>query len=414
LLTDKVNSNSVLIGEHLFAMGINVSRVTTVGDSLPEMTAVFSDALNRSDIIISTGGLGPTFDDLTRQAVSQVTGRALKEDTVVLETIRGFFARRKAAMPENNRLQAQVLEGAEVLNNPNGTAPGQLLEFPDSKHDNKKKLVALLPGPPREMLPMLEAIAGRLKPFSGILQKRFVLRITGIGESLVEEKLRPVLEAERKLESGVVNFGIVASHDMIIDMKATVSGTDEMEIDETIKNIKKEFRDILGDHVFGEGRQTLEGAVGELLSHKKQTLALAESCTGGMVAARITNQPGSSAYFLEGIVTYSNTAKERLLKVNPETILAHGAVSQQTAVEMAEGVRSISGADYAMSITGIAGPGGGTAEKPVGLVYIGLVSPAIKEVFKYQFSGTRGDIRTRAANTALDILRRYLLNPKGR
>ncbi len=414
-MTDKVNSNSVLIGEHLFALGMNVARVTTVGDSLPEMESVFAGAIERADIVISTGGLGPTFDDLTRQVVSRVTGRELKENNAVLETIRGFFVKRKVSMPENNRLQAQILEGAEVLNNTNGTAPGQLLEFTGAKYGNTKKMIVLLPGPPREMLPMFEAVAlGRLKPLSKSLQKRFVLRITGLGESVVEEKLRPVLEAERKLESGVVSFGIVASHDMIIDMKATVRGTDEMEIDETIKNIKKEFRDILGDNVFGEGRQTLEGAVGELLGHKKQTLALAESCTGGMVGARITNQPGSSAYFLEGIVTYSNAAKERLLKVNPETIRDYGAVSQQTAIEMAEGVRSISGADYALSITGIAGPGGSTAEKPVGLVYIGLVSSAIKEVFKYQFSGTRSDIRTRAANTALDLLRRYLLNSKGR
>jgi nicotinamide-nucleotide amidase len=394
-------------------MGMCVSRVTTVGDSLSEMTAVFTEALERADIIISTGGLGPTFDDLTRQVVSQVTGRELKENGVVLKTISGYFTKRKIVMPANNRLQALILDGAEVLGNPNGTAPGQLLEYLSAKNGKKHKMIVLLPGPPREMLPMFEQIVLKnLKPLSGGLQKRFMLRIAGLGESIVEEKLRPVLEAERKLESGVVSFGIVA-HDMIIDMKATVSGTDEMEIDETVKNIKKEFRDILGDNVFGEDRQTLEGAVGELLSQKKQTLALAESCTGGLVGARITNQPGSSAYFLEGIVTYSNAAKERLLKVNPETISGYGAVSQQTAIEMAEGARAISGADYAMSITGIAGPGGGTAEKPVGLVYIGLVAPKIKEVFKYQFSGTRNDIRVRAANTALDILRRHLLNSEG-
>jgi nicotinamide-nucleotide amidase len=306
-----------------------------------------------------------------------------------------------------------MLEGAESLANSNGTAPGQALSLPCNKRSKNKKMIVLLPGPPREMLPMFEHFAlSRLKSMSDGMNKRFILRIAGMGESAVEEKLRPVLEAERKLDSGVVSFGIVA-HDMIIDIKAAVSGDDEMLIDETLTNIKKEFRDILGDAVYGEDKQTLEGVVGELLSRKKQTLALAESCTGGIVASRITNQPGSSAYFLEGVVTYSNAAKERLLKVNPETINEYGSVSQQAAIEMADGERAESGADYALSITGIAGPGGGTAEKPVGLVYIALAAPTIKEVYKHQFLGTRNDIRQRAANTALDILRRQLLSAQG-
>jgi nicotinamide-nucleotide amidase len=252
-----------------------------------------------------------------------------------------------------------------------------------------------------------------LKRYEKGFLKSFTLHICGMGESLVDEKIRPIIETERKLESESVSFAILA-HQMIIDVKANVQGNDEMILDETIHNLKLEFKEVLQENIYGEDKETLESVVGNLLAKNGRTLSVAESCTGGLLSHRITNIPGSSMYFKEGVVTYSNESKIKNLNVRRETIEGFGAVSEETALEMVRGIKRISDSDYAISITGIAGPSGGTKEKPVGLVYIGLSTPKADKVFNFNFSGGRIDIRQRSANFALDILRRELLKEKHR
>jgi nicotinamide-nucleotide amidase len=275
-----------------------------------------------------------------------------------------------------------------------------------------KTLFFLLPGPPREMQPMFEHhVLPQVKKYASGIKKSFVLHMCGLGESAADEKIRPIIEAERKLESGIVDFTILA-HQMLVDIKASVSGKDEMLIDETITNLRHEFREVLGDNIYGEDRQTLEGAVGDLLVKHKRTLALAESCTGGLVAQKITNVAGSSLYFRQGVVTYSNESKISLLGVEEPVLIEVGAVSAEVAVAMASGALESFAADLAVSVTGIAGPGGGTAEKPVGLVWFGLASSDHEEpmTVRREFSGSRrGAIRLRATALALDLLRREAL-----
>ena len=409
LLTGKVNTNISYIGEKLSSIGLGVSFETSVGDNIEDIKEALEQAVKRSQVIITTGGLGPTFDDLTREAVSKVLDRPLTLKREILSAIAKRFLDRNIEMPRNNERQAYIIEGAQVIANPNGTAPGQIIEFEKNK---KKKILILLPGPPKEVQAIFEkTVFPFLKKYETGFRKKFTLHICGEAESLVDDKIRPIIESEAKLEAGPdsgIIFSILA-HQMIIDIGVSVSGKDEMLVDETISNLKNEFYHILGDSIYGEDKKTLEGIAGELLSKNKKTLAVAESCTGGVVSHRITNIAGSSLYFKQGAVTYSNESKIKILGVSRETIEKYGAVSAQTAIEMADGMRSIALSDYALSITGIAGPGGGTEEKPVGLVYIGLCGPEIKEAYKYQFMGSRIEIRQRAANQSLDLLRRQLL-----
>ncbi|MFH1368691.1 MAG: competence/damage-inducible protein A [Elusimicrobiota bacterium] len=411
LLTGKLNSNVSYLGDRLSSIGLDFSRVITSGDDRKEIERVFSESINRSDIIISTGGLGPTFDDLTREAVAKVLDRPLALDRETLSAITQHFIKRNVEMPKNNERQAYVVEGAKILQNAFGTAPGQIIEIAGGKGKAKKpsKIIVLLPGPPQEMQSMFEAhVFSYLKKFETKIKKRFTLHIFGMPESAVDEKIRPIIEAERKLESENVEFGILA-HKMIIDVKASVSGEDELNVDETINALKNELHSVLGDNIYGQDKQTLESVVGDLFIKNRKTLSIAESCTGGLVAHRVTNVPGSSLYFRQCAVVYSNESKIKILGVNEDTINNFGAVSEQTAVELAEGMRNKALTDYAISITGIAGPAGGTSEKPIGLVYIGICGPDIKQVFKYNFSGNRLEIRERATNQALDLLRRELI-----
>ncbi|MCB4792848.1 MAG: competence/damage-inducible protein A [Elusimicrobia bacterium] len=413
LLSGKINTNVSYLGEKLGSIGLGLAYETSVGDKIEDISAVFENAIKRSQIIIATGGLGPTFDDLTREAVSRVLDRPLTLKRELLSSIARYFLERKIEMPKNNERQAYIIEGAEVIPNLLGTAPGQILAFEKNK---SKKIIILLPGPPKEIQPMFEkTVFPFLKKYETGFRKKFTLHLCGLAESEVDEKIAPIIEAETKLEAGRdsgVEFSILA-HQMIIDIGVVVSGKNEMLVEETLTNLKNEFYDILGINIFGEDKKNLESVVGELLSKNKKSLALAESCTGGVVSHRITNIAGSSLYFKEGVVAYSNDSKVKILGVNKETIEKYGAVSAQVAVEMAEGIRSISLADYTLSVTGLAGPGGGTQEKPVGLVYIGLCGPTIKEAYKYQFSGNRVEVRQRTANQALDLLRRQLLSDSG-
>ncbi|MCX5781475.1 MAG: competence/damage-inducible protein A [Elusimicrobia bacterium] len=414
LLTGKLNSNSSFIGDRLSLLGLDLSYVTTVGDNNDDIEEAFSKAIKRSQIIIATGGLGPTFDDLTGEIAAKVLDKKLILDKGILEAIKEFFKKRKTDMPKNNERQAYIIDGAKPIANKYGTAPGQIIELEDSKKGKGKisKVLFLLPGPPREMQPMFEEMVfPYLKKYESKIKKVTTLHISGMSESQVDEKIRPIIEAERELEKETVSFTILA-HQMIIDLKISVCGEDEMLVDEIMHNLKKEFRDCLGDNIFGTDKDSLEGVIGKLLVERKNTLSVAESCTGGMVSQKITSIPGSSIYFKEGVVSYSNDAKTKVLGVKTETLSAFGSVSENTALEMAKGVKKLSQTDYALGITGIAGPAGGTEEKPVGIVFIALSSPTIEKVYNYRFIGNRNEIRERSANTALDILRRQLIEDK--
>jgi len=420
LLEGKLNTNAGYIGEKLSSIGLGVSYITTVGDNEAELADAFKKAIERSSIIIATGGLGPTFDDLTREAAAKAVGKKLVLNREALSAIARMFVKRGADMPKNNERQAYVVEGAEILDNLNGTAPGQLITAakPALKGKKDAALIFLLPGPPREMQAMFDhSVMPRLKKYETMITKSFALHIFGLGESAVDEKIRKIVEAERKLDTGSVSFTILA-HQMVVDIKAGVRGKDEMLVDEMLHNIRDEFYEALGDNIYGADKDTLESIAGGLLMKNRKKLAVAESCTGGLLSQKITAMPGSSFYFEQGFVTYSNGSKMTQLGVKEETLEKYGAVSGETALEMAKGAQTVSGADFAVSITGIAGPGGGTADKPVGLVYTGILGPGVEKVVRSIFPGSRAEIRERSANQALDLLRRCLLemtnktNPK--
>ncbi len=412
LLTGKLNTNVSYIGERLGVLGFDLHVATAVGDDRTEMGLVFRQALERSDVIIVTGGLGPTFDDLTRDVLADTLGKPLILDQKALTDITNYFKSRNYPMPKHNERQAYLIEGAVLLPNGMGTAPGQRIDL--EREGNHRTTIFLLPGPPREMQHLFEAaVFPYLERFRVRIKKSATIHICGVGESAVDEKIRPILEAERKLESDCVQFVILAHQSMIVDIRVSVWGEDEMLVDETLHNIRLELHDALGKSIYGEDKQTLEGAVGALLAHGRKTFAVAESCTGGLVSQKITSVAGSSVYFLQGVVSYSNDAKEKALGVSAVFLEKYGAVSEQVAREMAEGMRKLSGADYSVSLTGIAGPGGGTKEKPVGLVFIGVSGDRGTEVFDYKFGGTRSDIRERAANQALELLRRRLIQESG-
>lgn len=403
LLTGKINTHIGYLGRTLPNIGLSIAREHTVGDDEKIMRECFSDAFRRSDIVLCFGGLGPTFDDITRDVWSKVLGRSLVEQSALVKNIEKKFRHRGFPMPPANRRQAQVMKGATVINNPNGTAPGQWIRI-------GKKLVALLPGPTREMVPMFEStLAALLSKFYGhrVLQAKTFL-LVGVPESKVDEIVRPFVARYASLNGCSVTHGILASQS-IVSVKFIVEGARKSAVQKTVRHLNAEVRRLLHEHIFGEDDDTLGGVVGELLRKKKQTLALAESCTGGSIAKTITDTNGASDYFMEGVVTYHNTSKVRRLGVRPRTLAKHGAVSEQTAREMAVGVRRKAKTTYGLSVTGIAGPTGGTKKKPVGLVYVGIASPRRTLVKEFRFAGDRTWIRHRAALIALDLLRRELL-----
>jgi nicotinamide-nucleotide amidase len=410
LLEGKVNTNAAYIGEKLSSLGLGLDYIITVGDSPEKLEKAVENAVSRSAVVILTGGLGPTFDDLTREAVAKIAGKKLILSREALSTIAAMFDKRGIDMPKNNERQAYLIDGAKMLPNPLGTAPGQLLTIKKAGKNLSDVRVFLLPGPPREMQAMFDSqVFPYLKKYETLIRKSATLHICGLGESLVDEKIRDIIDAERKLDAGSVSFTILA-HQMMVDIKTSVSGKDEMLVDEMLHNIKNEFYEALGDSIFGEGHATLESAVGSLLMKKKATFSAAESCTGGLLSQKLTSVPGSTAYYREGFITYSNDAKVRLLGVKKETLDSFGAVSEQTALEMALGAQKASGSDYALSITGIAGPTGETPGKPVGLVYIGLAWPGGARASRSEFPGSRSEIRERSANQALELLRRQLIS----
>jgi nicotinamide-nucleotide amidase len=415
LLTGKLNTHASFIGAKLNEIGLSLTLITTVADRKSEFKAVLQDAVKRSSVIIVTGGLGPTFDDITVETVSEILNTKTYKDESVAKAIVQYFEKRGINCPAaNNERQAQILEGAKILENRFGTAPGQMLHFNYSSDKNKKvrKTIFLLPGPPREMHPMFEEnVLPFMKSYQVKMKKTLVLHICGMAESLVDEKIKPTINYLSNNED--IEFAILA-HNFLIDVKVSVSGENELIIDDTLKNINNEFINVLGDNIYGYNDETLEGVVQKMLIETKRTVSVAESCTGGLVSSKLTNTPGSSMCFKQSVITYSNEAKMQLLNVKQETLEQFGAVSEQTANEMLNGIISLSKSEYAISITGIAGPGGGSNEKPVGLVYIGVSFNGNNEVNKFQFLGTRQDIRERATNVALDSIRRLILKTRNK
>ncbi|GHT38982.1 putative competence-damage inducible protein [Endomicrobiia bacterium] len=407
LLSGKTNTNAAYIGSKLSSIGLELSFATNVGDRKQDLIQEFKRAFERSSVIITTGGLGPTFDDITVESVAECLNREIYLDKKVLKSIKEYFSKRAAtSIPKINERQANIIKGAKVLKNHLGTAPGQMLCF-EFKNGEKKysRILFLFPGPPKEMQPMFEEnVEPFLKGYLIGVKKNSVLHVFGIAESDVAERIKPVMEEANSNYGKAVEFGILAN-DSIVDVKFSVSGGDELFVDKIIKNLKLEVNNVLKDNIFGSDSDTLASVAGRLLIEKKKTVSFAESCTGGKIAATITDVPGSSLYFKSSVVTYSNESKIKLLGVKKETLSSFGAVSKETAKEMAKGVLKLSGSDYAFSVTGIAGPGG-AREKPVGLVYIGFADKKKTESFKFNFNGTRKDIRERTVNTVLDLLRR--------
>lgn len=411
LLAGKLNTNAAYIGSRLFNIGLELSCITDIGDKKQDLAKHFNIAFSRSNIIVVTGGLGPTFDDITVETAAECLRLPIYSDEKVLKSIQEYFAKKSISkIPKINERQANILSGAKVLENRLGTAPGQMLHF-EFKSDGKKyrKTLFLLPGPPREMKPMFEEnVEPFLKSYSSGIRKNVSLRVFGLSESAIAEAIKPVIEEAKFGDSQAVEFGILAS-DSIVDIKFAVSGSDEFVVDSSIKNLNLRFGEVLKDNIFGYNDDSLASVVGKLLIQKRKTVSFAESCTGGKIASAITDIAGSSLYFKSSVVTYSNESKLKILGAKEETLKKFGAVSEETAKEMARGILNLSGSDYAFSVTGIAGPGGGSKDKPVGLVYVGFADNKKAESFKFNFVGTRKDIRDKTVNTVLDCLRKKLI-----
>ena len=400
-----VDTNSLFITERLNEIGIDLQGKAVAGDDRAVLKAIVADALERSDLLILTGGLGPTDDDLTREVVADLLGRPLEYQAHIFEAIEKRFAARGMRTPAINRRQAMVPEGAALLPNTNGTAPGLWIE-----HDGK--LIVLLPGPPRELRPMFDSVVQeRLLGHVGASRLfRRVLRVTGQTESSVEEKMQPLyaswLSATTKISTTILaSLGQIELHLTTIASSAEAA---HRALDGAVADV----RAVLGRDLFSTNNETMQQVVGELLRSRGLKIGAAESCTGGLVLARLTEVPGSSDYVDRGVVTYSNQAKTDLLGVPASTITAHGAVSEPVAEAMAAGMVRIAGVDIAIGVTGIAGPTGGTSEKPVGMVAISAAwkrNESIEtRVRTFNFIGGREMVRFQASQAALDMVRRWI------
>jgi nicotinamide-nucleotide amidase len=399
LTPTKTDTNGLWLTARLNDIGIDVKLKTIVGDDEARLEETLSDALRRSDLVITTGGLGPTEDDITRQCSARALGRPLVFHEEIESVLRERFRQWGREMPEINKRQAYVIESAAVLPNPHGSAVGMLA-------DAEGKLLIVLPGPPRENQPMfLEHVLPRLKSMAGEVHvRRRLLRVSGMGESAVDEIAAPVYRNYPEVQTSIL------FNKCEVEIHVAASASDADEAQRTVDILSEELAEALGKNVFSDRGETMEEVVGRLLGEAGETVSAAESCTGGLIARRLTEVPGSSRYFLEGAVTYSNEAKQRTLGVPADVIRQHGAVSAECAEAMAAGMRSYSGADHAISITGIAGPGGGSEEKPVGTVFLGYAGPSGTCSRKIHLPGDRYLIRWRASQAALDLLRRELEN----
>ena len=399
LLGQIVDTDAAYLSKLLPESGVDLHYRVTVGDNELRLAEALKLALSRADVVFTIGGLGPTQDDLTKETVARVVGDEMVMDEESAEFMRSFFAARGVDMPETNLKQAMGPRRGRVLKNPLGTAPGAAFETEDGK------VVILLPGPPREFIPMVNErvipyLRERIGELSEVIRSR-VLRIAGLGESTVEDKVKHLLSGLNPTVAPLASLGEV-------HLRITAKAANVREADAMIDEMDEKLVSVLGGYIFGRDDETLEKVVVKSLIQRKLTLAIAESCTGGLIANRITDVPGSSAAFLMGIVSYSNEAKKDILGVAEQLLIDKGAVSEEVARAMAEGVRRTAGSDIGISVTGIAGPGGGTPQKPVGLVYIALSTEKGTVASRQQFSGSRVDIKLRTSQTALDMLRTSL------
>ncbi len=419
-----LNTHQQWICRQLADLGCNVARQVAIADTAGEIRSAVRDALARADLVITTGGLGPTSDDITRDLIAELLGKKLRTDATVLAGIEKFFALRKKPVPERSKVQALIPEGAIVLQNRNGLAPGLAMEMKEGGRwrmeggdrsrapssilnppsSPSKKWLIMLPGPPRELRPMFTEFVAPLVQKEFPIVTRFVcrtLRTSGIGESMVADRISEPLKS---LVAAGLEIGYCAR---VGQVDVRVSGRNP-QAGELVRDAEKILREKLGGHIFGCEDEELEAVIVRELTARKQTLAVAESCTGGAIANRITNVPGASGIFLGGFVTYSNESKQKFLGVRSETLAQHGAVSEAVAREMAEGEREKMGADFALSATGIAGPSGGTEAKPAGTVFIGLAGDFPTIVVQNFNPFDRLTFKDATATQALDLLRRKL------
>ena len=396
LIGDIVNTNAAYIARRLSESGINVYYHSVCGDNNGRMKECLDLALSRSDLVITTGGLGPTYDDITKEMVAEKFGLELVLDKDILAKLEEYFAKSGRVMTDNNKKQAYIPEGAHVFSNMFGTADGIAVT-----KDNKT--VIMLPGPPREMKPMLD---NQVIPYLAANTDHILVssnvNIFGMGESSVENALADLMKTSTN--------PTVAPYcgNGEVRLRVTARGKDEAEAKAIIAPVVDKIKEVIGDFVYGVDVPSIESIVVEKLKERHMTVAFAESCTGGLISKRITDVPGASEVFGFGFCTYANEAKMKILGVKEETLAAHGAVSEETAYEMAQGALNVSGADIAVAVTGIAGPGGGTPEKPVGLVYMGVATKngvTVKKLLLAQHKGHDRDfVRTLTANNAFKAI----------
>lgn len=399
LLGQIVDTNAAYLARVLSELGIPVYRRITVGDNHDRLLAALRQALADADVVLTIGGLGPTMDDITRETLAEAIGDTLHRDEAIAERLRQFFHSRGMPVLESNLRQALVPDHGRALDNPNGTAPGLLFE-------KNGKIGIALPGPPNELIPMVEHyVIPYLRQKTGNVGtiRSLVLRVAGMGESVVEEQIKDLMRDSNPTVAPYAKVGEV--HLQITARADTVEEAERM-----VRERAAQVRQRLGDAIYGENDDPLEKAVVELLRQRGHTVATAESCTGGLLAQRITDVPGSSAVFMGGVVAYSNAAKTDLVAVPAELIARVGAVSPEVAEALAIGAQRRFATTYGVGITGIAGPDGGTPEKPVGLVYIAVACPDGCAVERASFLGSRQTIRQRAAQSALNLLRLRVLH----
>jgi nicotinamide-nucleotide amidase len=402
LTPTRTDTNSLAITSVLQRYGIALRGKAIVGDVRDDLAHALRDALARVDLVVLCGGLGPTDDDLTREAAADVLGRTLVEDPALVARLEARFASRGLTMPDINRRQAMVPTGAAVVPNPNGTAPGLWIEAGD-------QVVLLLPGPPRELKPMIERIGEeRLEPRAGTTRLfTGVVRVAGQTESHAEQLAQPVYERWRTERRGIDVTTLAAPGS--IDFHVTVRAVTREDGAQAVADALADLREVFGPHAYATDERGMERVVGDLLRARGYTVAAAESCTGGLLTSRLTDVPGSSAYVMQSVVVYSNEAKTALVGVPPSLIAEHGAVSEPVALAMAAGVRARAGTAVGIGITGIAGPDGGSPGKPVGTVAIAVEGPWGAAVRTRVFPGGREQVKFFASQAALDDLRRALL-----
>ena len=424
LLGYTVNDDATHVSRALAGLGIDCFRHVTVGDNPVRLKEALLAGLERADLVVTCGGLGPTVDDVTLETIAQVTDRSLLLNRKILQQIQARFRRLKIPMPSSNRRQALIPKGAIPFPNTVGTAPGFLLKTKSvnkctGEQVNKKsaftrsrihsfthsRILVALPGPPAELIPMLKhQVVPHLRRFSGktVIRSK-TLKTTGLSESEVDAKVRDLLAWKGKITLGIY------AHPGQVDLRITAKAATSRKADEEIHRLERQLRHRLGTRIYGADQESLESAVGKLLCSRKKTLSVAESCTGGLIQHCITEIPGSSDYFVGGVVSYENQIKQSLLSIPADLLRKRGAVSAEVAQRMAVGVRELTGSDLGLAVTGIAGPTGGSKAKPVGLAYIALAANRHTITRKFLFNGNRSKIKFVTSQAALNLLRLHLL-----